>query len=684
MQSSSDTRQLEPLADLLDRAVAGIVRDEDWATFNRWLEEELRTGKLPEVPSEPEAARMLACALGRAIWNATPLPGNGFRPRPVPSPGRNDPCLVGLGCKHKQCCGGAPSFDRFSTDEIWVAVCQALPAAKLREAAAAGRVPPVALGAAGHKLVRDGDADGARRLLEPLFPASVVVLDERFEAALDALCDAYDELGEPRKKQRLLERVAQTARPGLRVPAWQRLATVLTDAGQPEKAWAAFREAQRLDPDHPALSILEVTLLHAEGRTEQAAERAAFWSRRLRKLGFDDPNILGHLDALAKGDNEATGEAFLQLSGEAPKRLHAWLARHERQPVPEYRVEAPAPLDPSDEEGFLRGVRQHLLQLGVAESGLDEHVEALRREVQELAKSPARKQRSPREPLGPGDAEDESTRLDAALTPPGPVAAVEDAWGKVYAHGKPMLVALEMDFERDPWGEGVERWLDFLGAHPEAFDSLAILDDLATALGAHPLLAAPWAGQLLLAPLLARAAAIIDAALAARPSATLPWAMPANRPTLRLLVRRAFQLLDEGDPHAAESLRRLLALNPADNHGMRSPLANLLLRRGEDDAALEVTARYPNDIDPAIRFGAVLAFYRKGDLKQATRALRSARRDLPLVAGYLIARRKAKPRLGEFGITPGGPDQAWLYREEMRDLWAGVPGLLDWLERASR
>jgi len=678
VRSTADREALKALSDLLDRAVAAIVRDEDWAKFNRWLEEELRAGKLPQVPAEPEAARMLGCALGRAIWNATPLPGNGFRPRPIASPGRNDPCLVGLGCKHKQCCGGGPPLPRFSTDEIWESLCRALPAAKLGDAALAGNLPPAALGVAGHKLVADGDANRARRLLEPLFPAHLEALDERFEAALDALCDAYGELGQVHKKQTLLERVAHGARPGLRAPAWARLAAVFVDAGQQAKAWAAFREAQRLDPDSPELSSLEVTMLLAEGRSAQAAERAAFWSRRLRQLGYDDPDFLAHLDALARSGGGATGGAFLPIAGEPAKRLHAWLTRHQGRAVPVYRAEPPAPFDPADEEGFLRGVREHLMRLGVSEDSLAAPVEALRRQLEALAKAP------PPERERSGDAEDESTRRDAALAPPSAMGAVEDAWRKVYPAGKPMLVALEMDFERDPWGESVGRWLDFLEAHPEAFDSLEILDDLATALGAHPMLAAPWARAPALAPLLARASAIVDAALAAHPAATLPWAMPANRAALRLLVRRTLLQMDDGEPHAAESLRRLLALNPGDNHGLRGRLANLLLQRGEDEAALELIARYPNDVDPAIRFGAVLAWYRKGDSKRAARELRRARRDLPLVPGYLVAARRAEPRRGAFGITRGGPDEAWLYREEMRDVWAGVPGLLDWLKRTAR
>lgn len=90
MPSAAEVREIAAFAELIDACVAAIVRDEDWQRFSHFLEEMLLAGKLPQLPAEPEAARMLACALGRAIWNATPLPGNGFRPRPIPAPGRND------------------------------------------------------------------------------------------------------------------------------------------------------------------------------------------------------------------------------------------------------------------------------------------------------------------------------------------------------------------------------------------------------------------------------------------------------------------------------------------------------------------------------------------------------------------------------------------------------------------
>lgn len=48
--------------------------------------------------------------------------------------------------------------------------------------------------------------------------------------------------------------------------------------------------------------------------------------------------------------------------------------------------------------------------------------------------------------------------------------------------------------------------------------------------------------------------------------------------------------------------------------------------------------------------------------------------------GSFATRRTAE----QFGVTVGGNDQAWLYREEMRDVWETSPGALEWLRKTSK
>ncbi len=84
------------------------------------------------------------------------------------------------------------------------------------------------------------------------------------------------------------------------------------------------------------------------------------------------------------------------------------------------------------------------------------------------------------------------------------------------------------------WDETAElRWCAFLRDHPECFDSLDILDDLATAIGRHPQAEAPGLDDLLLSPLLARNETILECACRKTGPLALPWAIEGNRPALR-------------------------------------------------------------------------------------------------------------------------------------------------------
>ena len=129
---------------------------------------------------------------------------------------------------------------------------------------------------------------------------------------------------------------------------------------------------------------------------------------------------------------------------------------------------------------------------------------------------------------------------------------------------------------------------------------------------------------------------------------------------------------------------RLLALNPHDNHGFRAAVVNQLLFDGDDAGVLEIAGKYPDDLQPEIPYGRVLALYRLQRLEEAQDALRAAMEDLPKVARYLTVKRVRTPKLDPRGVLMGGDDQAWLYRDEMRDLWLKTPGAIDWLTQTAK
>jgi hypothetical protein len=226
-----------------------------------------------------------------------------------------------------------------------------------------------------------------------------------------------------------------------------------------------------------------------------------------------------------------------------------------------------------------------------------------------------------------------------------------------------------------------QRWQAFLAQQPAAGDSLEIIDDLLTAMFVHP--AGPSATLLFhgFLPLAQRADAIVQQALAGLTSPQLHWNRTDNRPALRSLVRlyqiARFNLEDEEE--CERLLTQLLALNPQDNHGLRAETMNHYLRRDRNEAAIQLAEQYPDDILPETRYGRVLALYRLNRARSAQQAAESAIADLPQVAEYLVRSRVRRPKLSPYGVQPGGEDQAWDYRETMRDQWKATRGALAWL-----
>ena len=87
-------------------------------------------------------------------------------------------------------------------------------------------------------------------------------------------------------------------------------------------------------------------------------------------------------------------------------------------------------------------------------------------------------------------------------------------------------------------------------------------------------------------------------------------------------------------------------------------------------------------MNPEVSFGNVLALYRLGRKKEALEELCNALEFLGKIPRYLTAKRVRKPKLHPDTIQLGGDDQAWLYREEMRDVWLQTHGALEWLKTA--
>lgn len=73
-----------PFEQILLLCLQRILEDEQPTRFLRWAQDALTPILNREQPDlGPGEDRRLAFLLARAIWNATPLPGQGFRPQPL-------------------------------------------------------------------------------------------------------------------------------------------------------------------------------------------------------------------------------------------------------------------------------------------------------------------------------------------------------------------------------------------------------------------------------------------------------------------------------------------------------------------------------------------------------------------------------------------------------------------------
>lgn len=624
---------------LLHDAIVRAVTDEDPDGFMHWFHDHLG-----DYQTESSDGAWLdapfAAVLGRSIWNAMPLPGNGFKPRPLPEPGRNDPCFCGSGQKYKRCCADSPRLP-LDPGQILTTVLDVTHPETLIRHIEGGRVPALPLVELASMRIDRGELWNAVSILEPLFAGDIRRTDEHHGAAMDRLCDAYNDLGHVRKKQALLERiVATTPRSPLRSEAWQRIAVSRLDAGDMDAAWEAFRQAQQDHPDAPGLGLLEIQILMSRGRADEARERAGFWEKRRRRQGHgDNDRLVAFFSRVSRDPRGVMAEMGTRAADGAGEGLIDWLQTVAERPLPDYEATG----DPDVAAG------------PDAPSTFDH--------------------------AGP---EGDRPPQNLFLHTPAALSELEARWHDIFPLDKPFSIHDEPSQPDNPWDPGLEQqWMGFLVQHPGAFDSLDILDDLATALAGHSQFGADWLDHSILAPLLRRAAAIVDHALRDRSAGRLAWVVADNRPALRSLARRVYMADRRGDSDAmVRAAERLLALNPDDNHGFRNIVVDHRLREGDDERALAITELYHDTANPECAWGRVLALYRLGRLDEAEAALAEALQSLPVVAQHLTAKRVKKPTIRHDTVTVGGDDQAWLYREAMRDVWQATPGILDWVRKA--
>ena len=676
----------DKIQELLKIAVNAMDQGQTLADLQQQLTAYVLANMLDDKDDQ-EGAAMMACGMGRALWRSMPNPSRQFQIDKLPSLGRNDPCAIGLGCKHKQCCGGMPGFSNFDAEECWAILCESLPASRMQDILDSGRLPNGMLSLVAHRLL---EIDPARVLvlLEPHFANKLNAKDKHLGDLLLTLCDAYDVLDESARKTALLERVAEEGVGQVRADALQRLATVYSDRGDYAACWKAFGEAQRAAPDDPSLAHLEILLLISQKRNADAQQRARFWIARFERVGYDDGTmpLMNWLRQIGQGHDpvQAMAELTADRLGEWETRMIAALEIGLSTPVQTQHLRlvpfgSGEPDTPDTPEDLEASVVKTLMGMGVSRNEAKAQARALAAEITAAA---ANKQEQPahQQPGLPGGAPGAATSNEQVLVTDAPMREREEAWHRAWPLGKPFSTAALPNLTANVWAlPQVEFWVGFLEQHADAMNSLDILDDLMVALSVMPERSTRWATAPVREKIFERAQALLAAVTPAE--LVLPWVCQENRPALRLLVEDAYDRLDRDEAEGLAHLLKVLRLNPNDNHGLRDLVVNIHLERGEDRDALALIAKYPDDIAPALCFGKVLALYRLGELPQAGAALKAANKRNRKIVKFLLPANKAEPKSSEYGVQVGGDDEAWLYRRDMRELWQSVPGAMDWLKR---
>ena len=603
---------------LIPDSVGMAMRAAGSAEFLTWVQNTLLEYVEEGSPlrADPGLTRTLAYAWARALWNGLPLNAAGHKVERMPEPNDQEHCPCGSSLTFAHCCRQLPAIAPLTSNALWPFVLANIQPDERNRLLTGSRVPRTALIEFAAYLLDHERRNEVIAALEPRLENPERYHDEETAILLDLLCDAYGMSdGGTRRKLKLLHMTTEKApRSPLRSEAWQRLAMIYMDRHENERAWRAFHQAQHDHPLAEALPVLEVELLVAERRLEDAKHRAVFWAATLRRGGTPstDPR-LEFLHRVAADPITTLGGVAMDI-GSVGRPLHEWLQSVSERPVPTYAVSR-------------------------CENG------------------------------------------HFTLTPPSSVTKLERQWHRVFPLQKPFALQDQPFDEHEVWGNSCEsRWCGFLREHPECFDSLDVLDDLATALARHPQADAPGHDDLLLGPVLARHETILLRACPMDARVELPWVIEANRPALRGLVRAFQRHIARNERGAAvNTAERLMEISRDDPHGLRFILVNEYLRNGCDSKALTLAQRYPHDLAPETRFGAVLALVRLRRLAEAEHALLTARSDLPKTTEYLLPARVRRPPLRQGTIEPGGDDQAWLYRDEMRAVWQQTPGALEWL-----
>ena len=610
-----------------------IFEGESSEAFLSWAKQQIPVLAPMLLDDQPQQQiQQTAYWTGVALWNSAPIPSNHFKPLPLPKPSRNDSCPCGSDRKYKQCCAALPPLAPLPTEAFWHFLMMAYTKAEILRLCQGPQIPITAIIQMADKYAKQQEHAQAIKMLNHIFEHRSDALSHKHQGVIDLTCDCFDaHYKTTRKKMALLEGIKNHKSREIRAEALQRLAGIYQDQGKHKAAMQALSEAMRANPHDPNSSLLELTLLITENQLEQARKRAAFWYQKWKKHRDEMPELIDTL-YLAQSNPLAA--------------LHQSIS-----------------LNTGDER--LQKLQQYVTT-AVEVNPASYHYQSLAADTH----------------TSDQDVLEDPIRHAGILIPSDEIKNLEQQWFELTPVEKPFSVDYDNEDTEDIWSDPEDdEWLEFIAENPSSLSSLNILDDLTTLLYQHPLNHTPFKSDEIETQILQRTLSILQLANIPEPG-TLPWIVQENRPSLRLLSH-AINLAkyQERENDHLILMQLYLRLNPMDNHGYRSELINHYLIHQQNQQAIELAKRFPDDMMAETCYGEVLAHYRMGDLQAAAASLKQAIDSLPKVAEYLIKSRVAKPEFHDYGISIGGEDQAWLYREDMHKQWASTKGCLEWMKK---
>ena len=150
----------------------------------------------------------------------------------------------------------------------------------------------------------------------------------------------------------------------------------------------------------------------------------------------------------------------------------------------------------------------------------------------------------------------------------------------------------------------------------------------------------------------------------------LEWGWTENRPFLRAFYNQALLKLDRERGEAISIFKKILSMNPNDNQGARTMLADMYIYDGSWKDMIELFGKYEDDYCPYMLLGSALALFRVGKKDEAVSRLKKFRESFPKCYDILFEVKPKKPKSAMPGyISVGGDDQAYEFWRDMGEFW---------------